>query len=61
MRRRLGLLVATSALAVAGAIALAGSASAAPPSQTGEHDCRWTAVCNPGLRLGWENHRNVGG
>ena len=59
--RRLGLLVATTGLAVTAALALAGPASAAPPSQTGEHDCRWTAVCNPGLHQGLDNHRNVGG
>jgi hypothetical protein len=61
MRRRLGLLVATTGLAVTAAISLAGPATAAPPSQTSEQDCRWTAVCNPGLHNGWGNHRNVGG
>jgi hypothetical protein len=59
--RRLGLLVATTGLALMTAVSLAGPAAAAPPSQTDEHDCRWTAVCNPGQHLGWDHHRNIGG
>jgi len=59
--RRLGLLVATTGAAVAVAISLAGPAGAAPPSQTDERDCRWTAVCNPGQHVGWDHHRNIGG
>jgi hypothetical protein len=59
--RRLGLLVAATVLSVMAGLPLAGPAAAAPPSQTGERDCRWTAVCNPGLHQGWDNHRNVGG
>jgi hypothetical protein len=59
--RRLGFLVATTGLALTTAVTLAAPASAAPPSQTDERDCRWTAVCNPGLHTGWDNHRNLGG
>jgi hypothetical protein len=60
--RRLGLLVATTGLAVTAAISLAGPAAAALP-QTGEHDCRMTAVCWPGQHRGWDTppRRNVGG
>lgn len=64
MRRRLGLLAVTAMLTAGGAIAAAGPAAAVapPPSNTGDHDCRVLASnCNPGLRIGWENHRNVGG
>ena len=61
MLRRLGLLVATTGGALAVAISVAGPAAAAPPSQSNEHDCRSTAVCNPGLHLGWDHHRNIGG
>jgi hypothetical protein len=59
--RRLGLLVATTGLAVTAAMTLAGPAAAAPPDRPSEHDCRWTAVCHPGLHTGWDKHRNVGG
>ena len=61
MLRRLGVLVTTAGAAVAVAISLANPAAAAPPSQSGEHQCRVTAVCNPGQHLGWDHHRNVGG
>ena len=59
--RRLGLLVTATGLAFMAAVSLAGPATAAPPSPTNEQDCRWTAVCHPGLHTGWDKHRNVGG
>ena len=62
MRRRLGLLMAATWLAVGGAIAAAGPASAvAPPPSGDQHDCRLVSVCWPGQHLGWQHHRNVGG
>ena len=62
MLRRLGLLVATTGLAVTAVITIAGPAAAALPP-TGEHDCRMTAVCWPGQHRGWDTppRRNVGG
>ena len=62
MLRRLGLLVATTGLAVTAVITIAGPAAAALP-RTGEHDCRMTAVCWPGQHQGWSTppRRNVGG
>jgi len=53
--------VATTGTAVAVAISVAGPAAASAPSQSNEHDCRSTAVCNPGEHLGWDHHRNIGG
>ena len=65
MRRRLVHSLLAAGLAVGGAVVAAGPASAAPPKETGEHDCGFPAVCHPGQHSGWINGeppgRNVGG
>ena len=63
MRRRLGLVTIAVWFALAGSVAAAGAASAAPPQDaTGERDCRFpVAICHPGLHLGADKGRNVGG
>ena len=56
--------LATAAAVLGVAVVTAGPAAAVapPPSNTGEQDCRVLAsICHPGLHIGWENHRNVGG
>ena len=64
MRRTL-VRLATATTAVLGAALVAAGPAAArevPPPPTDDHDCRvLVSNCHPGLHLGWENKRNVGG